>query len=90
MHQPRHPADAAFEEGKLQSRESVQHAAKNEPRRANHIRQRKPKRGGKMLKALEAFAADEPGMAVLQLKNPRRGVKQNGDIEIGDFLIERP
>ena len=42
-----------------------------------------------MLVSLEALAADQPGMAVLQFENPRRRMEQDRNIQIRDLLVER-
>src|SRR5882757_5083332 len=89
VHQPWHPADAAFEETELQSRKAVENPAENQTSSADHISQRKPERGRKMLIALKTLGADEPRVAMLQLKNASGGMKQNGNIQIGDFFVER-
>src|SRR5689334_22197582 len=64
-HEPWHPADPTLEEAKTQRGEPIQSPAENQARRADHVSQRKTERRGKMLKTLEAFRADEPGVAVL-------------------------
>src|SRR5581483_3427246 len=68
-HEPRHPADTAFEEGEAQRREAVEHAAEYEARGGNHVGQRKAQRCGKKREAFVALAAYEPRMAVLVLVN---------------------
>src|SRR4029453_484461 len=89
VHQPRHPADAAFEEAELQRRKAIEHAAKDQAGGADHIRQWKAERRWKMLIALITLAADQPWMAMLQFEHPRGGMKQNRNIEVGDLLVER-
>ena len=71
-HQPRHPADAAFEHSDAQSREAVEDSAEDQPRRADHVGQGKAERGGEHLEALVALAADQPRMAMLQFEDARR------------------
>ena len=41
-----------------------------------------------MLVALITLATDQPWMAMLQFEHPRRGMKQNRNIEVGDFFQE--
>ena len=57
-HQPRHPADAAFEHRDAQRREAVEDAAHDQTCRADHVSEGKPQRGGEHFEAVVALAAD--------------------------------
>ena len=73
LHQPRHPANAAFKEGETQVREPIQRTAHDKPRRAHHISQREAERAGEHFETIITFAADQPGVTILGFEDAGPG-----------------
>ena len=80
LHEPRHPADAAFEKAKLKFGKRSSTPLKIKRAALTIYVSGKPRAVGKMLEALIALAADQPRVAVLRFEHARCRMKQNRNV----------